>query len=133
MAASGEKAVDELEHQHQRLQANVEKLKESINYWQTWEADYEGLKEELQKLSEDASASSLRKTSEECAGELLNQEEISLLLSPEKGGPRTRQQVIGLLSRRIEYVQSNVTTLQNSLQVAENKFATSQVLGPALH
>ena len=133
MAAPDEKAVGELECQPQRLQANVEKLKESINYWQTWEADYEGLKEELQKLSEDVSTSTLRKTSEGCAGELLNQKEVNLLLSHEKNRPRTRQQIIGLLSRRIDYVQSNVTTLQNLLQVAEDKFAASQALGPAQH
>ncbi|KAL8963922.1 MAG: hypothetical protein Q9183_004844 [Haloplaca sp. 2 TL-2023] len=133
MAAPDEAADYELEPQHQRLQANVEKLKESINYWQTWEADYEGLKEELQKLSEDVSASTLRKTSEGCTGELLNQKEVNLLLSHDKSGPRTSQQVIGLLSRRIDYVQSNVTTLQNSLQVAEDKFAASEALDPTQH
>ncbi|KAL8738386.1 MAG: hypothetical protein Q9181_000808 [Wetmoreana brouardii] len=123
------KAVGELERQRQRLEENAEKLLKSIRYWQTWEAEYEGLKEGLQSLGNDSLSSSLEKVGSQSAGELLNQKEINLLLLDNKSQPRTNQQVIGLLSRRIEYVQSNVKSLHSSLQAAEAKLTASQALG----
>lgn len=41
-------SVDEFERQRQKLQENVDKLRKSIKIWQTWEVEYEGLREELQ-------------------------------------------------------------------------------------
>ncbi|KAL8703778.1 MAG: hypothetical protein Q9201_003043 [Fulgogasparrea decipioides] len=123
------KAVGELERQRQRLEENAEKLRKSIRYWQTWEAEYEGLKEGLQSLGNDCSSSSLDEVGSQCAGELLSQKEVTLLLRDEKNQSRTSQQVIGLLSRRIEYVQSNVKSLRGSLQAAEDKLTASRALG----
>ncbi|KAL8695432.1 MAG: hypothetical protein Q9218_000010 [Villophora microphyllina] len=124
-----ERAIGELERQRRRLEENVEKLEKSIKYWQTWEAEYEGLKEELQHLGDDASPSAVDEVGSESIGELLNQKEINLLIRDDKNQPRTSQQIIGLLSRRIEYVQSNVKSLRSSLQTAEDNMTASQALG----
>ena len=43
----------ELESQRVRLEENVAGLRKSLQYWQTWEAEYEGLKEEIIALGED--------------------------------------------------------------------------------
>ena len=40
----------DLEHLRLQLEENVSKLRKSLQHWQTWEAEYEGLKEEIQGL-----------------------------------------------------------------------------------
>lgn len=37
----------ELERQRLLLEENVAKLRKSLQYWRTWEAEYEGMKEEV--------------------------------------------------------------------------------------
>ena len=37
----------DLESQLVQLEENVAGLRKSLQYWQTWEAEYEGLKEEV--------------------------------------------------------------------------------------
>lgn len=40
----------DLERHRLRLEENVAKLRKSLQHWQTWELEYEGLKEEIQRL-----------------------------------------------------------------------------------
>lgn len=42
-----------LERLRLQLEENVAKLQAAFKHWQTWEAEYEGLKEEIQQLSND--------------------------------------------------------------------------------
>lgn len=131
--ATTDKTVDEVERQRRRLQETVDKLNKSIKIWRTWEAEYENLREELQTLGNDASTRTIDEIGSQCAGELLNQKEINLLIRDERKQPRTSQQVIGLLVRRIEYVQSNIKSLHGSLQAAEDKLTASRALDSAQH
>ena len=50
---------DAVEDQRKRLEDNVERLRRSLQHWQTWEAEYEGLKEETSSLPPDASPKDL--------------------------------------------------------------------------
>ena len=43
----------DLETHRRRLEDNVEKLRKSLQHWQTWEAEYEGLKEEILGLGSE--------------------------------------------------------------------------------
>ena len=43
--------MDAAEKKRKDLEDNVTKLRESLRHWQTWEAEYEGLKEELVSFS----------------------------------------------------------------------------------
>ena len=45
--------VAALEEQRARLEENVEKLRKSLQHWQTWDAEYEGLKEDLYALEDE--------------------------------------------------------------------------------
>lgn len=126
--ASMEYTTNELNIQRRRLEDNVEKLRESIQTWQTWEAEYKDLKEEVQALGDEASSSALEDVGNSFEGELLNQKEVKILLRDDKKQPRTSTQVVGLLTRRMEYVQSNIKSLHGSLQAAEDKLRTSQAL-----
>jgi unconventional prefoldin RPB5 interactor 1 len=47
--------IDNLERLRQNLEANITKLRKSLQYWQTWEYEYEGLKEELERPDQDPS------------------------------------------------------------------------------
>lgn len=124
--------VQELDdRQRRRTEENIEKLRKSIRIWQTWEAEYEGLREELHSVGSDAPGSALEDVGKQFHAELLNQKEINLLLRDDKKQPRTSKQVIGLLSRRIEYVQSNIKSLRGSLRAEEEKSPASQILSAA--
>ncbi|KAL9605158.1 MAG: hypothetical protein Q9219_000092 [cf. Caloplaca sp. 3 TL-2023] len=125
-ADSLEKGANEIKRQPPKLRENADKLKESIKVWQAWEAEYEDLREELQNLGDNASSHSIDEVGSQCTGELLNQKEINLLIRDERKRPRTCQQTVGLLSRRIDYVQNNIKSLQGSLQADEDKEAASQ-------
>ena len=44
----------DLERQRQQLEQNVEKLQRALQHWQTWDAEYEALKEELTNAGDAA-------------------------------------------------------------------------------
>lgn len=48
-SATRDPLVD-LERHRLRLEENVAKLRKSLQHWQTWELEYEGLKEEIQRF-----------------------------------------------------------------------------------
>lgn len=45
-------SVIDLERHRVQLEGNISKLQKSLRYWQTWEAEYEGLKEEILGLGD---------------------------------------------------------------------------------
>jgi len=52
MATIKDSFVD-VERYRLQLEESVAKLPKSLQYWQTWEAEYEGLKEEILGLGEE--------------------------------------------------------------------------------
>lgn len=49
----------DLERHRLRLEENISKLRQSLKHWQIWEAEYEGLKEEISSLGENPTHSEL--------------------------------------------------------------------------
>jgi unconventional prefoldin RPB5 interactor 1 len=49
----------DLERHRLRLEENLVKLRQSLRHWQTWEAEYEGLKEEILAAGGNASSTDL--------------------------------------------------------------------------
>lgn len=43
----------------EELVRNIEKLRSGLKVWQTWDAEYEELKEELQSMSDEANVNEL--------------------------------------------------------------------------
>ncbi len=111
----------ELEQQRQTLEASLQKLRQSLKHWQTWEAEYEGLKEDVSSLDEEPSATQLDDVAKSYDGELVNQKEIRDLSGLDKDSPRHTKQIIGLIERRQEYVQKNIETVQRQFFEAEAK------------
>ena len=52
MAGVKDSFVD-VERYRLQLEENVSKLRKSLHHWQTWEAEYEGLREEIDHLGEN--------------------------------------------------------------------------------
>ena len=115
----------DLERHRQLLEENVEKLRKSLRHWQTWEAEYEGLKEEILAAKPTPNRKQLVALAHEYVGELVKTKEVEELLGPET---RDAAQVVNLLDRRMDYVEQNVTTVQKQIEIAENKLATASII-----
>jgi unconventional prefoldin RPB5 interactor 1 len=110
-----------LEQQRQALEANLHQLRQSLKQWQLWEAEYEGLKEEIQDAGEDVSVDGLERIATTYNGDLVNEKEVRDLTGLATGSPRSAKQIINLIERRQEYVQKNVETAQRQFFEAEAK------------
>src|SRR5438045_3943840 len=99
----------DLEKHCQLLEANVEKLRRSLEQWQTWEAEYEGLKEEILALGPIPRPEELVAVGKNFGGKLLTTSEIEDILGAKV--QKTAQQVTNILARRIDYVSQNLQTL----------------------
>jgi unconventional prefoldin RPB5 interactor 1 len=110
-----------LEQQRQALEDNLQKLRQSLKHWQLWEAEYEGLKEEIHDAGNDLATSDLSKIATTYGGDLVNENEVRELAGLDKDTPRPAQQIINLIERRQEYVQKNIETVQRQFFEAEAK------------
>lgn len=125
MATTIKDSFLDLERHRQLLEENIEKLRKSLRHWQLWEAEYEGLKEEILAISPPPDRDQLLVIGEGYEGQLVTRKEVTDLLGTSS---RTSAQVVNLLDRRIDYVEQNVKTVQKQLEVAENKLAAASVI-----
>ncbi|KGO38187.1 protein of unknown function DUF3835 [Penicillium expansum] len=112
--------LDALEEQRLALEENILQLQKSLYHWRTWEAEYDGLREEISNLEDDASTDEFLAVALEFGGTLVDQKEMQTILGS-KGVMRSRGQVVDLLGRRIDYVQQNVATMEKRLLKAQNE------------
>ncbi|KZF26150.1 hypothetical protein L228DRAFT_235257 [Xylona heveae TC161] len=128
MAEPVKDSFGDLERHRARLEENVEKLRKSLQHWQTWEAEYEGLKEEILAFNGEPSREQFLAIGNDFGGDLVNEQEIKALLGDDKGIVRTKRQVVDLVGRRIDYVQQNVKSVEKQLHTAEEKVDAVMVL-----
>ena len=115
----------DLEKHRQLLEANIEKLKQSLRHWQTWEAEYEGLKEEILAAEPPPNRVQLVAIGQSYEGQLVTQKEVKDILGSDG---RSAAQVVNLLDRRIDYVEQNVVTTKKQITAAANKLAAAIVI-----
>jgi unconventional prefoldin RPB5 interactor 1 len=127
MAASTQSALEDIERRRVQLQQNVDKLRKALSHWTTWEAEYEALTEEIQAAS-DSSPSQIREIARGLELTLLDQKEVEELLCKNSPSERTANQVIDMISRRLDYVRTNTATIEKNLDAAEKKLAGVDVL-----
>ncbi|RAL16027.1 prefoldin-like protein [Aspergillus homomorphus CBS 101889] len=113
--------LHELERQRLELEGNILKLQDSLYHWRTWEAEYDGLKEEINDLAEDANTDDFLRASRSLGGSFVNEDELKVIMGEKEGVTRTKGQVISLITRRIDYVKQNVETMEKRLRAAENE------------
>ena len=114
-------ALDKVEKQRAELEDQVAKLRTALRHWQTWEIEYEGLKEEILLQPKTSSSEELFKAARDFKAELVNDDEIRSLLGQSLSTPRSQTQVADVLSRRIDYVSRNSQSIQKQLVEAERK------------
>ena len=61
--------IDQVEQARLQLEKNVQRLQAALKHWRTEEADYEGLKEGLAELDDDASEERIRSIATDCEGD----------------------------------------------------------------
>ena len=119
-------SLADLERHRVRLEETIISLRKALHHWRTWDAEYEGLKEEITALPDTASGEDYAAIRDEFGGELIDQKEIDEIF----GKPRfkSRDQIINLLDRRLDYVEKNVNTLDKQLEAAEENYAVASAL-----
>ncbi|KAF1850301.1 uncharacterized protein K460DRAFT_361118 [Cucurbitaria berberidis CBS 394.84] len=127
MAASTQDALESIERRRAQLQENVDKLQKALSHWTTWEAEYQMLKEEIQSAG-DPAPSQIRVIASHLGSSLVNEKEVEELLGKKLQTPRSANQVVDLISRRIDYVQQNSATIEKQLNAAEKQLAGVDVL-----
>lgn len=113
--------LQDLERHRLRLEENTAKLRRSLQHWRDWEIEYEGLKEEYQRLKDGATASDMIEAGKNFGSNLVTEKELQDILRSDKSIPRSPTQVAGILSRRVDYVQQNIQSLQKQIQALEEK------------
>ncbi|RFU26417.1 hypothetical protein B7463_g9926, partial [Scytalidium lignicola] len=126
MAPAVKDSFLDLERHRQLLEENISKLRKSLQHWQIWEAEYEGLKEEILAARPTPNQDQLAAIGDSYEGELLNLKEIREILGGQT--PRTADQVVNILEKRIDYVHQNVETIEKQVEKAENKLVTATII-----
>ncbi|XRM47585.1 hypothetical protein ABZX51_010555 [Aspergillus tubingensis] len=114
-------SLHELERQRLELEGNISKLQDSLYHWRTWEAEYDGLKDEINELDDDATMDDYLRVGRDFGGSLVNEEEVKVILGEKQGVTRTKQQAVDLVTRRIDYVKQNASTIEKRLRAAEDQ------------
>ena len=121
--------LDGLERQRRELEGNVLKLQQSLYHWRTWEAEYDGLKEEISELDDDATTDEFLRIGRDFGGDLVNEEEVKVILGAKQGVTRSKEQAVNLISRRIDYVKENARTMEKRLRTAEDNLHALDSIG----
>ncbi|KAJ5173002.1 hypothetical protein N7492_005595 [Penicillium capsulatum] len=111
-------SLDALEQQRLTLEDNVLQLQKSLYHWRTWEAEYDSLRDEIRNLDDDATTDDFLSLGRDHGGELLTKKEMQTIVA-NQGAPRSRNQIVDLLGRRIDYVKQNMEILEKRLKTAE--------------
>lgn len=116
--------IANLERQRFELEANIQKLRESLYQWRLREAEYDGLKDEIASLQEDVTQAELLQRGLEFDGSVVDEKEVRALVfsgSGKNASARSRDQVVRLLDRRLDYVKDNVRSIEKRLKTAEDE------------
>ncbi|KAI9841334.1 MAG: hypothetical protein M1837_000767 [Sclerophora amabilis] len=96
MELSVENSLIDLDRRRSRFEANIGELRKALQHWQCWEAEYEGLKEEVSALGSNASSREIAAVGSNFGATILDEKDV----------------------------QRNVRTIENQLQSAEGKLAS---------
>ncbi|KAK3986906.1 Prefoldin subunit-domain-containing protein [Cladorrhinum sp. PSN332] len=119
--------LSDLDRHVQLLEGKVNQLQASLSHWQQWYLEYSSLKEEIEELPKEVPPQEeLRRIRRDFDGSLLTQKELNEIIG--KTDLRDVDQIVGTLSRRLEYVEKNIDTLNKLLETEENRLAAASVV-----
>ncbi|KAK0347296.1 hypothetical protein LTR02_002402 [Friedmanniomyces endolithicus] len=113
-----------LEQQRQALEASLQKLPQGLKYWQTYEAECEGLKEEFLDAPPPIDDVKVIEIAKSYDGELMTEKIVLELAGLDKGRLRPFNQILRDLEHRQEYMRKNIETLQRQFFDVENRLET---------
>ncbi|KAL4796765.1 Prefoldin subunit-domain-containing protein [Aspergillus venezuelensis] len=113
--------MEGLERQRVELESNILQLQQSLYHWRTWEAEYEGLKEDIAELDDDATTTDFLRINRNFGGMLVNDDEFRDIIGEKQGLKRNKSQVVDRLSRRVDYVRDNVTSMEKRLRAVKTR------------
>ncbi|KAL2675279.1 hypothetical protein Neosp_011463 [[Neocosmospora] mangrovei] len=123
--SSGKDSLQDLERHRQQLEENISKLQTALQHWRTWDAEYEALKEEVDAVCK-TTETELATIQDGFEGELVNRREIDEIFGSKNR--KSKEQILNVLDRRIDYVTKNIESLEKQIEAAENKLAAATVI-----
>ena len=115
--------ISDIEKQQKQLEDDISKLQSALKHWQTWDAEYEMLKEEVQSTCKSGDTE-LKTIHAGFEGELLKDRELDEIFGERTH--RSSEQILNILERRIDYVTTNIANLQKQISTAEDKLTELQ-------
>ncbi|KAK3383716.1 Prefoldin subunit-domain-containing protein, partial [Lasiosphaeria ovina] len=120
-------SLSDLDRHIKLLEDKVNQLRTSLTVWQKWYLDYSALKEEVEQLSKDPSPrEELARIRRDFESDLLTEKEIGEIFG--QNDLNEREQIIGVLSRRTDYVEQNIGSLEKLIEAEENKLAAVSIV-----
>ncbi|CAI7603007.1 unnamed protein product [Penicillium bialowiezense] len=105
--------LDALEEQRLALEDNILQLEKSLYHWRTWEAEYDGVREEISNLEDDASTEDFLAVASEFGGVLVDEKEMHKMLGAQ-GVTRSREQNVSTMEKRLRKAQDERDVLETS-------------------
>ncbi|KAF4498155.1 udp-galactose transporter like [Fusarium agapanthi] len=115
--------VSDIDKQQRQLEDDLSKLQNALKHWQTWHVEYEMLKEEVEAVCKNGETE-LKTIHAGFEGEILKDRELDEIFG--ERAHRSGEQILNILDRRIDYVTTNITSLQKQISAAETKLDESQ-------
>lgn len=110
-----------IDQQLAALEENISRLKASLRHWETWEIDYEGLREEFAKLDDNCTDEEFLASAKDFNAEALDEKEIKSLVQTSGSSRRRKSQLLDRLAKRIDYVVRNANSIRTQLSNAQKK------------
>ncbi|KAM3083925.1 hypothetical protein ACMFMG_001969 [Clarireedia jacksonii] len=126
MAHSIKDSFLDLEKHRQLLEDNIATLRKALRHWQTLDAEYDGLKEEILSVEPTPNREELVSVARKYEADLVTGKEIEDILGV--GTERSTAQVVNILDRRMDYVQQNARTIEKQIEAAEEKLAKATII-----
>ena len=120
MATTTQPNMEGIESRRLQLEESVSKLRKALDHWATWEMEYQILKEELQAV-DSPSPAQMVEIGRDIQGKLVNEKEVDELLGKDMPTKRTANQVIDMISRRLDYVGQNRQSVEKQLEKAQQQ------------
>ncbi|KAL2270058.1 hypothetical protein VTJ83DRAFT_2242 [Remersonia thermophila] len=119
--------VSDLDRHVQLLEAKVNQLRASLTHWQQWYIDYSSLKEEVEQLPQNPPpVEQLRRLRRDFDGAVLSKKELHEILG--KNDLRSIDQIVSVLSRRIDYVEQNISSVTKLLEAEQHRLAVAAIV-----
>lgn len=116
-----EAGLAQVERQRSELEEHISKLRKALRHWQTWEIEYEGLREEIASLPNGSDTDDVLAIARDFQAESVDYKELRIIIGGEGRSVRTQAQIVDLLAKRVDYVSRNARTIEKQLTDAQKK------------